>query len=115
MIVDDNPLMRAMIRNFVAGPSDDVSECEDGVAVVSAFRQTNPDVVLMDLQMLKVGGIEATRRLKEEFPNANVIIVSNFREQEFKDEAKEAGAIAYFTKDDLIQLKQFIHKTLAQQ
>ena len=110
MIVDDNALMRAMIRNLVANSSDDVSECEDGAAVVSTFKRTNPDYVLMDLQMLNVGGIEATRKLKQEFPYAKVIIVSNFREQEFRDEAKEAGAISYFTKDDLIQLKQFIHK-----
>ncbi len=110
MIVDDNALIRAMIRNAVATPADVVSEYEDGDAVVSAFRVMNPDYVLMDLQMLNVGGIEATRKLKQEFPYAKVIIVSNFREQEFRDEAKEAGAISYFTKDDLIQLKQFIHK-----
>ena len=110
MIVDDSALMRAMIRNLVATSSDDVSECEDGAEAVAAFKQTNPDFVLMDLQMPNVGGIEATRKLKQEFPNAKVIIVSNFREQEFRDEAKEAGAVSYFTKDDLIQLKEFIHK-----
>ena len=110
MIVDDSALMRAMIRNLVATSSDDVSECEDGAAAVSTFKQTNPDYVLMDLQMPNVGGIEATRMLKQEFPSARVIIVSNFREQEFRDEAIEAGAISYFTKNDLIQLKEFIHK-----
>ena len=110
MIVDDSAPMRAMIRNVVANPSDDVSECADGDSVLAAFKQTSPDYVLMDLQMLKVSGIEATRKLKQEFPSAKVIIVSNFHEQEFRDEAKNAGAVSYFTKDDLIQLKQFIHR-----
>ena len=110
MIVDDNPLIRTMIRDVIANPADDVSEYEDGVAVVSAFRQINPDYVLMDLQMPRMNGIEATRKLKQEFPGAKVIIVSDFHEQEFRDEAKDAGAVSYFTKDDLTRLKLFIHE-----
>jgi CheY-like chemotaxis protein len=110
MIVDDNSAMRQMIRSVVAAPNDSVSECEDGSDVVNAFQKALPDVVLMDMQMPKVNGISATKNLKKEFPDANVIIVSNFNDQEFRDEAKEAGASSYFTKDNLIQLKQFIHQ-----
>lgn len=110
MIVDDNVAMRQLIRSVVAYPSDFVCECEDGSEVVNAFQQVQPDVVLMDMQMPKVNGINATKNLKKEFPNANVIIVSNFNDQDFRDEARAAGASSYFTKDDLIQLKQFIHK-----
>ena len=110
MIVDDSALMRAMIRKIVADPSDDVFECADGDEVLAAFKQVNPDYVLMDLQMRNVGGIEATRKLKKEHPGAKIIIISNFREQEFRDEARDAGAISYFTKDDLIRVRQFISK-----
>ena len=110
MIVDDNSLMRAMIRNVVANPSDEISECADGATVVSTFKQTHPDYVLMDLQMPKVNGIVATKNLRKEFPDAQVIIVSNFGEQEYRDEAMDAGAVSYFTKDNLIQLRQFIHQ-----
>ncbi|MFA6469866.1 MAG: response regulator transcription factor [Bacteroidota bacterium] len=110
MIVDDSSAMRQMIRSVVACPSDTVTECEDGSNVVIAFQQSQPDVVLMDLQMPTVNGITATRNLKKEFPNAKIIIVSNFNDQEFRDEAREAGASSYFTKDDLIQLKTFIHQ-----
>ena len=110
MIVDDSSAMRQMIRSVVAYPNDSVTECEDGIDVVDAFQKIHPDVVLMDLQMPKMNGIKATRNLKKEFPDAKVIIVSNFNDQEFRDEAKEAGASSYFTKDDLIQLKTFIHQ-----
>lgn len=109
MIVDDSSAMRQMIRSVVADPNDVVYECADGIEVVGEFSRTHPDVVLMDLQMPKVNGIETTRQLKREFPEATVIIVSNFNDQEFRDEAKEAGAISYFTKENLIQLKNFIH------
>ncbi len=110
MIVDDSAAMRRMIRSVVANPNDTVSECADGSEVVEKFLQTFPDVVLMDLQMTAMNGITATRNLKKECPGANVIIVSNFSDQEFRDEAKAAGASSYFTKDNLIQLKQFIHQ-----
>ncbi len=111
MIVDDNSAMRHMIRNMVAFPGDAVLECSDGPDAISAFPAMRPDVVLMDLQMPAMNGIQTTKRIKEEFPEANIIIVSNFNDQEFRDEAKEAGANSYFTKDDLIQLQQFIHQS----
>lgn len=110
MIVDDSMAMRQMIRSVVANPNDTISECTDGSEAVETFQQTYPDVVLMDMQMTTMNGIAATRNLKKKFPEARVIIVSNFNDQEFRDEAKEAGAISYFTKDNLIQLKQFIHQ-----
>ncbi len=110
MIVDDSEAMRKMIRSVVAGPADTVSECSDGNEVVKMFRATLPDVVLMDLQMPIINGIAATRDLIKEYPQANVIIVSNFVDQEFRDEAKNAGARSYFSKEELIPLQQFIHQ-----
>jgi len=110
LIVDDNKSMRHLIRSVVAAPDDVVSECAAGIDVEYAYQTNQPDVVLMDLQMPKVNGITATRNLKKKYPNANVIIVSNFKDQEFQDEARDAGASSYFTKDDLLQLKSFIHQ-----
>lgn len=111
MIVDDNEAMRHMIRSVVAYPDDAVCECEDGADALIAFRGSQPDVVLMDLQMPTMNGIQATLRIKKEFPEANIIIVSNFNDQEFREEAKEAGANSYFTKDNLFQLQQYIHQS----
>lgn len=111
MIVDDSSEMRKLIRNVVALPADSVTECTDGSEVLEMFRRQNPDIVLMDLNMPHVGGIEATRILKKEFPQARVVIVSNFSEQEYRDEARGAGAVSYFTKDNLIQVKEFIRQS----
>ncbi|MEW5799905.1 MAG: response regulator transcription factor [Bacteroidota bacterium] len=111
MIVDDSSEMRKLIRSVVAQPADSVTECADGSEVLSTFQREQPDVVLMDLQMPNVSGIAATRTLKKEFPDARVIIVSNFNEQEYRDEARDAGAASYFTKDNLIQLKEFVRQS----
>ncbi len=111
MIVDDNEAMRQLIRSVVAFPDDAVCECVDGADALSTFPGAMPDVVLMDLQMPKMNGIQATLQIKREYPDANIIIVSNFNDQEFRDEAKEAGASSYFTKDNLITLQQFIHQS----
>ena len=109
LIVDDSPSMRSMIRSIVALPGDAVTECEDGAEAVESFRSCSPDVVLMDLQMPRMNGIEATRALKDAYPDASVIIVSQYNDPEFRDEAEAAGAKSYFTKDRLLDLQQFIH------
>lgn len=101
LIVDDNPLMRQAIKTIVANPEDQTVECSDGMSVVSAFEAFKPDWVLMDVKMKPVNGIQATRDLKAAFPNAHVAIVTNYGDQEFKDEAKAAGAEKYFLKDNL--------------
>jgi two-component system response regulator DegU len=111
MIVDDNREMRRLIRETVAASSDDIGECEDGDTVLSAYQSMHPDYVLMDMHMTHVHGIEATRKLLKQFPEAKVIIVSNFNAQEFRDEAKEAGAISYFAKENLLQLKSYLHQS----
>ncbi len=112
MIVDDSEMMRKMIRDVVAAPSDVISECADGVDVVSVFRRERPDVVLMDLHMGTVGGIAATQALKREFPDSTIIIVSNFHDQEFRDEAAAAGAVSYFVKDDLLKLQDYLRRLI---
>lgn len=109
LIVDDSPSMRSMIRSIVALPGDAVTECDDGAEVVASFRACAPDVVLMDLQMPRMNGIRATRALKDVYPDATVIIVSQFNDPEFRDEAEAAGAKSYFTKDHLLELQHFIH------
>ena len=101
LIVDDSPVMRTTIKSIVAAPADLVSECEDGSFVIPAYESFHPDWVLMDLKMMRTNGIEATRALKAAHPEAHVAILTNFGDQEFRDEAKAAGADEYFLKDNL--------------
>jgi DNA-binding NarL/FixJ family response regulator len=101
LIVDDSPVMRQTIKSIVAQDGDETSECSDGKAVITAFKAFRPDWVLMDIKMDPVNGIQATRALKAAFPDAHVAIVTNYGDQEFRDEAKMAGAERYFLKDNL--------------
>lgn len=106
LIVDDSPVMRMTIRSIVAAPADLVSECEDGSAVIPAYESFRPDWVLMDLRMSHTNGIEATRELKAAHPEAHVAILTNYGDQEFREEAQSAGAEQYFLKDNLPAIRQ---------
>ena len=112
LIVDDSSVMRQTIKSIVASPADQTAECEDGVAVIPAYESFRPDWVLMDLKMSTVSGIDATRRLKKAHPEARVAIVTNYGDQEFRDEARAAGADEYFLKDNLPAIRpQLEHRT----
>ncbi len=106
LIVDDSPVMRMTIRSIVAAPADLVAECKDGSSVIPAYESVHPDWVLMDLKMTRTNGIEATRQLKQNHPEAHVAIVTNYGDQEFRDEAKAAGADEYFLKDNLPAIRR---------
>jgi DNA-binding NarL/FixJ family response regulator len=97
--------MRQTIKSIVALPGDETAECPDGSSVLAAFKAFKPDWVLMDVKMKPVSGLQATRELKSAFPNAHVAIVTNYGDQEFRDEAKAAGADKYFLKDNLMEIR----------
>ena len=97
LIADDQPLMRAGFRAVLeaTGEMEVVAEAEDGVAAVSAARATKPDVVLMDIRMPNLDGIEAIRRL----PNHRVLVLTTFGLDEYIIEALRAGASGFLVKD----------------
>ncbi len=106
LIVDDSPIMRMTIKSIVAAPADLIAECEDGASVIPLYESFRPDWVLMDLKMAQTNGIEATRELKAAHPEAHIAILTNFGDQEFRDEAQLAGAEQYFLKDNLPAIRQ---------
>jgi DNA-binding NarL/FixJ family response regulator len=97
LIADDQPLMRAGFRAVLeaTGEMEVVAEAGDGLEAVSAARTTRPDVVLMDIRMPHLDGIEAIRRL----PNHRVLILTTFGLDEYIVEALRAGASGFITKD----------------
>ena len=113
LIVDDNPQLRQMIRAIVADLAEAVIECADGaeaVATYSAQRFSAGDRVLMDLQMPGIGGLEATRRIRATFPDAQIIIVTQYNDQHWRTAATEAGACGYVLKENLLELRQILKK-----
>lgn len=104
MIVDDNARMRSIIRDTVAEEHDEVFEFENGLKAVEAYGSVMPHWVLMDLLMDEMDGLTATRRIRESFPDARIIIVTNYDGVPFRKEASAIGVTAYVLKEDIATL-----------
>jgi DNA-binding NarL/FixJ family response regulator len=100
LIVDDHTLVRAGIRSLLALVEDIevVGEASDGKEALIKVRQLRPDVVLMDLAMPVMGGLEATRRLRKEFPGIKVLALTQYDDSEYVIPIIEAGARGFITK-----------------
>lgn len=106
LIVDDHAAFRRTIRAFL--PAGVVVECADGDAVLDCYAAEQPDWVLMDIEMCGVDGLKATRLLKEHYPAARVIVVSNHHEEEFRSAALELGTYGFVHKEHLEELSPLI-------
>jgi len=106
LIVDDHPGFRQVIRAFL--PDGVVVECDDGSAVLAYYAAEQPDWVLMDIEMRSMDGFTATRRLKAQYPDAHVIIISNHGEAEFRRAAEELGTEGFLHKFELEKLTQIL-------
>jgi DNA-binding NarL/FixJ family response regulator len=110
LIVEDNPKMRELLKIFLSDVAD-VCECTDGDEVLGAYTDWQPTWVVMDVQMQRVGGINATRQLKNAFPESRVVMLSEHDDSEIQAAAIEAGAFGYLVKDDLNALRLFLLET----
>jgi DNA-binding NarL/FixJ family response regulator len=108
MIVDDSAQVRRMITSFLGDLVEEFVECSDGSEAPAAYRTHRPDLVLMDFQMKNTNGFEATRQIKKEFPEARVVIVSQWDSEALREAAAEAGVDAYVNKKSLVPLRDFI-------
>jgi DNA-binding NarL/FixJ family response regulator len=101
LLVDDQRLMRDGLRILLELESDFevIGEAEDGSQALEAYRQLAPDVILMDIRMPVMDGVEATRRLREADPQAKIIILTTFDDNEYVFEGLRAGALGYLLKD----------------
>ena len=76
-----------------------VGEASDGAEAVTRVEELAPDIVIMDVRMPGMDGIEATRRIREQFPNTSVLAYSAFSDRDQVDAMREAGAVGYVLKD----------------
>lgn len=101
LLVDDQPLLRMGFRLILEGEDDleVVGEASDGAEAVRKVEELEPDVVLMDVRMPAVDGIEATRRITASASNARIIILTTFDLDEYAFSGLQAGASAFLLKD----------------
>jgi DNA-binding NarL/FixJ family response regulator len=101
LTVDDHPLLRAGIEALVSSQADMrvVAECSNGRDAIQQFRAHRPDVTLMDLQMPEMSGTDAIIAIRNEFPNARIIVLTTYGGDGQALRALQAGARGYLLKD----------------
>jgi len=101
LLVDDHPLVRAGLTTLIATTDDleIIGEAAGGAQAVTMAGKLDPDVVLMDLSMPGMDGVEATRQILGANPHVRVVVLTSFADQERVANALAAGAIGYLLKD----------------
>lgn len=101
MLVDDHPAFRKGIAALIESEPDleVVAQTGDGAEAMTLYRRMRPDVVLMDLRLPGLGGVEATIAIRKEFPDARIIVLTTFDADEDIYRAIQAGAKSYLLKD----------------
>ncbi len=109
MVVDDHDFVRSMMCELIDGTDDlrVVGEAEDGARAVVVARETTPDVVLMDLSMPVLNGIDATRQVVAAVPAVRVIVLTTSTRGQDVHDAAAAGAVGFLSKgadpDDVLE------------
>lgn len=101
LLADDHKIVREGIRSLLEKQQgiEVIGEAEDGRKILRLARKLDPDIIVMDITMPKLNGIEATRRLMREFPDTKVIALSMHGDRRFVEEIFQAGASGYLLKD----------------
>lgn len=110
LIVDDNYKMREMIKNLFKPEFTEIRECEDGSEVLNEYISYRPDWVFMDIEMKILNGISASKKLLNSFPEAKIIIVTNYNNKEYRKDAKSAGVKDYILKENITDIFRIINQ-----
>ncbi len=110
LIVEDNAEMRRLIISIVRDLADELAECTDGAEALACYTEFQPDLVLMDIKMARVDGITASRQIIDEFPNANICVVTDYSDEKTKEAARRAGVSNYVTKENLYEIREIIER-----
>lgn len=116
VVADDHPLIRRGVRAVLSMVADVhvIGEAEDGGQAVELYRTLLPDLILLDLQMPNVDGIEAIEQIRQEFPQAKILVLTTYSGDAQALRALRAGALGYVLKsnlhDELIEAIQSVHE-----
>lgn len=112
LIVDDNAEVRRLIKNIFDKYFEELIECSDGGEAVSLYGIHKPDWVLMDIKMDKMDGLTATKKIIHDYPEAKIIIVSQYNDDIVLAEAMKTGAAGFVNKEDLSKIEEVIKKSI---
>lgn len=103
LVVDDHPIVREGVVAIIVDQSDMVvtGEAGSGLAAIELYRRDRPDVVLMDLQMPEMNGVDAIAAIIQEFPEARILVLTTYSGDAMALRALQAGAVGYLLKNTL--------------
>ena len=116
LLVDDHTILRDGIRSLLEDESDMavIGEAEDGQAALQMTAQLQPDLVILDIALPLLNGLEVTRQIKRDFPQTKVLILTMHENEEYIRQALAVGAMGYILKDaaarDLIGAIRTVHR-----
>ena len=99
LIVDDHPIVRAGLRRLLAAEPAEVREAESGKEALRIFREERPDLVILDLNLPEIGGLEIIRRLKTIDPAVRILVLSMHEDRIHATRALQGGAAGYVSKN----------------
>ncbi len=108
MIVDDNSGTRDMMRQFLDLPGIAFCECASGQEAVERAPEFRPHWVTMDVNMPGLNGFKATKALRAQLPSARVMIVSAINDPHYPQLSREAGAVGFICKENILALRLII-------
>lgn len=103
LLVDDHALIRVGVKRLVEGQSDMivVGEADNGHAAITQIEKLRPDIVVMDISMPDMSGVQATEQIKAQYPEVKILILSAFNEEAYFRRLLQAGASGYVLKESI--------------
>jgi CheY-like chemotaxis protein len=112
LVVEGNAEVRRIIRLLVEGLVDTLYEIEDAAKVSALYGESRFDWILIDLRLKEQSGLTATRQIKEIFPEAQIIIITEFDDEALREAASKVGANHYILKERLLDIVDLLSPRL---